>query len=336
MSKNTATRTISSFSDLPELYAELIATDDFTASFGDPVALSIFEPGEELDDYDMPDPLACQADCAGIITTISDLLTGTRLDTVARELAWGLVNSFHFVAGNLERQEDKLAQTIGDMARRLNPSEVFNRELEETQTQCQMLTELRKTMEEMRDYAAAAYRSAFGLTWSQSRGSRVSRITTASQISALDFLRARSEKRREAHDPQGPVVVISGPGDWHDWRLIFAKLDEIKARVPHMVLVTTGQRTGVDAIAAAWAEANGAPCIAFGLYGHGKGRGFKRNRQIIKLSPVEAVLCEGSGIQQNLYELFNPERGRCVPTHVILRADQAPPTPRPRARRLAA
>src|SRR3546814_13671489 len=75
-----------------------------------------------------------------------------------------------------------------------------------------------------------------------------------------------------------------------------------------MVLVTTGQRAGVDAAAAAWAAQRGVICIALGLYGRGNGKAFKRNRNIAELMPVEALLCEGSGIQSSLYDLFNPQR----------------------------
>src|SRR3546814_19455461 len=69
-----------------------------------------------------------------------------------------------------------------------------------------------------------------------------------------------------------------------------------------MVLVTTGQRAGVDAAAAAWAAQRGVICIAFGLYGRGNGKAFKRNRNIAELMPVEALLCEGSGIQSRSEE----------------------------------
>src|SRR3546814_1900607 len=123
---------------------------------------------------------------------------------------------------------------------------------------------------------SAMYRAYAGRPWSPAKGSRASHVTTASQISALDFLRARSERRRDRYDPQGPVVVVSGPQDWHDWRIIWNRLDQIRARIPHMVLVTTGQRAGVDAAAAAWAAQRGVICIAFGLYGRGNGKAFKR------------------------------------------------------------
>ena len=336
MSKPTALRSVSSFADLPELYAETIATPDFVASFGDPLPLTIIDAGEEPAEHTMPDPIAAQAECGGIVAAIFDLLTDTRLDPFASELAWGFVNSFHFVAGKLESREDRLADTLRDMARRLEPGEVFNKELEDTQLECQSVAEQRAAMEAMRDYAAAMYRACAGRPWSPAKGSRASHVTTASQISALDFLRARSERRRDRYDPQGPVVVVSGPADWHDWRIPWGRLDQIRARIPNMVLVTTGQRLGVDAAAAAWAAQRGVACIAFGLYGRGKGKGFKRNRDIAELMPVEAILCEGSGIQSSLYDLFNPQQGHRVPTHVFMRTDQEPDVPIKRKRRVIA
>ena len=338
MSKTPASRTISSFSDLPELYAELTATEPFEASFGDPLPLSIIEHGDEPGEHYMPEPFAAQAECGGMIAAIFDLFTDTRLDPLAPEIAWGFVNSFHFTAGKLERQEDHVADIIRDMARRIDPGEVFNKELEDKQLECQSLAEQRAAIEAMRDYAAAMYRAYSGRAWSPSKGSKASHVTTASQISALDFLRARAEKRRERHEPQGPVVVVSGPVDWHDWEILWDCLARIKTRIPGMVLVTTGQSKGVDAIAAAWAAKELVPCIAFTLYGRGKAmkKAFDRNRQLNNLMPVEAILCEGSGIQANLYELFNPQNGRRVPTHVFMRADQAPDKPLPRPRRLAA
>ena len=46
MSKPTALRSVSSFADLPELYAEMTATPDFVASFSDPLPLTIIDAGE--------------------------------------------------------------------------------------------------------------------------------------------------------------------------------------------------------------------------------------------------------------------------------------------------
>lgn len=316
-------RRVDHFADLKTLYAEATATPEFQAAFGDPMPLSIVDPGEEAAEFEMPDPFAAQADCGAIVATIFDLVTDTRLEALGAEIAWGFVNSFHFVAGKLARREDGLAQQVGEMARHPDMSEVYNRELEEKQLLCQTVAEQRAAVECMRDYAAEMYRAQSGWPWSPARGTRASSASSASQIAALDFLRARQLAARERHAPEGPIVVFSGPAAWHDWQPIWARLDEIKARVPHMTLVTTGQRKGADAIAAAWAARGevSVPLVAYGLYGTGRKTAFTRNRKLAELKPVEAILCEGSGLQANLYQVLR-EAG--VPIHAFKRTDQAP------------
>jgi len=317
---------VSRFADLKDLYAEQVATPEFQAAFGEPLGLSIVDPGEDPAEHDMPEPFAAQADCGAIVATLFDLFADTRLEPLAADIAWGIVNSFHFVAGRLERQEDSLAMAVGDMARNPEMSEVFNRELEENQMFCQSLAEQRAAIECMRDYAAEMYRAQAGRPWSPARGTKASSASTASQIAALDFLRARQLAVRERHMPQGPLVVLSGPAIWHDWQALWAKLDEIRARVPHMTLVTTGQRKGADAIATAWAARPeiGVPVVAYGLYGSGRKTAFTRNRKIAELRPVEAILCEGSGLQANLYQLL---RQTGTPIHAFRQRDQMPDQP---------
>jgi len=322
----TSPRRVDHLADLATLYAEAVATPEFQAAFGDPMPLTIVERGDTPGEHEMPEPFAAQAECAGIIATIFDLFTGTRLEPLAADIAWGFVNSFHFVAGKLERREDSIAQEIGDLARHPDMSEVYNRDLEDKQLLCQSTAEQRAAIECMRDYAAEMYRAQSGWPWSPARGTKASSASTASQIAALDFLRARQLATREKHMPQGPIVVFSGPALWHDWEPIWARLDEIKARVPHMTLVTTGQRKGADAIAAAWAARPeiSVPLVAYGLYGTGRKTAFTRNRKLAELKPVEAILCEGSGLQANLYQVLR-EAG--VPIHAFKRIDQAPDQP---------
>lgn len=321
MSQHLSHRSVDRFADLNTLYAEAVATPEFQAAFGEPLGLSIVEPGDAPGEHDMPEPIAAQTECAGIITAIFDLFAGTRLEPHAAEIAWGFVNSFHFVAGKLERQEESYARELGEMARAPDPSEVFNAELEEKQLLCQSFAEKREAIECMRDYAAETYRVQSGWPWSPARGSRASSASTASQIAALDFERARRLEMRERHAPSGPVVLVSGPALWHDWETLWTRLDEIKARVPHMLLVTTGQRKGVDAIAAAWAARQGVTLVAYGLYGSNRKAAFTRNRKLAALRPVEALLCEGSGIQANLYEVL---RGAGVPIHAFRKDGQCP------------
>ncbi|MDF0545441.1 MULTISPECIES: DUF2493 domain-containing protein [Sphingobium] len=326
MSKKSANKTVSTFTDIAELYAEETATPDFQASFGDPLPLSIIEPGDEPGEHTMPEPFAAQKVCGELITSLHNLLKDTRLDALAPQIAWGIVNSFHFVAGTLERQEDRLADKIREMTRRMEPGEVFNKELEDLQLQCQSLAEQRANVETMRDYAAALYKACWRRAWVQAKGSKASSVTTASYINALDFLRERALAKREKHQPQGPIVIFSGPAIWEQWEPLWTKLGEIKARIPHMTLVTTGQRKGADAIAAAWAAREGVPVVAYGLYGGGKKPAFTRNKKLAELEPVEAILCEGSGIQANLYQTM---RKQGVPIHAFhWPKDKPKPTPK--------
>ena len=318
---STSPRSIDSLADLPSLYAAITASPDFVRAFGDPIPLSIITPGDEPGEHDMPEPVAAQAECGAVIATIFDLFAGTRLEPLAADIAWGFVNSFHFVAGKLERREDALTDDMRDLLRRPDLSEVYNSELEDKQLLCQSTTEQREAIECMRDYAAQMYRAQAGLPWSPARGSRASKAATASQVAAQDFLRARALESRERHSPKGPFVIVSGPAKWHDWQIVWERLDLIRKRIKTMVMVSTAQRTGFDAIAAAWAVENGVPHVAWTLQGRGRKAPFARNRQMVDLEPVEAVLGEGSGIQANLYQTL---RDAGIPIHAFRKADQNP------------
>jgi len=321
MTRHEPVRSITRFADLKTLYAEMTATPEFQAAFGDPLPLSIIEPADEPGEHGMPDELAAQADSAGVIATLFDLFADTRLEPLAAEIAWGFVNSFHFVAGKLERREDSLAGEIGALARNPEGGEVYNRELEEKQLLCQSTAEQRLAIETMRDYAAEMYRAMSGWPWSPARGSRASRTSTASQIAAVDFLRARQLELRDRHNPKGPIVIFSGPAVWHDVDLLWERLDLVREQIPHMILITTAQRAGADLIAEKWAAQRKVQTVRFNLMGSGMKAAFSRNRKLRDLNPVMAVLCEGSGVQANLYEELDAAG---VPIHAFRKSDQAP------------
>ena len=321
MTRHEPVRSIARFADLKDLYAEMTATPEFQAAFGDPLPLSIIEPADEPGEHGMPEELAAQADSAGVIATMFDLFADTRLEPLAAEIAWGFVNSFHFVAGKLERREDSLADEIGVLARNPEGGEVYNRELEEKQLLCQSTAEQRLAIETMRDYAAEMYRAMSGWPWSPARGSRASRTSTASQIAAVDFLRARELDVRDRHNPKGPIVIFSGPAVWHDVDLLWERLDLVREQIPHMILITTAQRAGADLIAEKWAAQRKVQTVRFNLMGSGMKAAFARNRRLRDLNPVMAVLCEGSGIQANLYEELDAAG---VPIHAFRKSDQAP------------
>ena len=87
-----------------------------------------------------------------------------------------------------------------------------------------------------------------------------------------------------------------------------------------MILATTAQTKGCDAIAQAWAAARGVKVIMFRLDRRlGAKAAFVRNDRLVNLKPVEAVICEGSGIQMNLAQKL---RQAGVPLNIVRLAQQ--------------
>ena len=279
--------------------------------------LSIVDAPETLD---MPDPQMVRCAVEMMLATLFDVFRDTRMESYAADLAWGFVNSFHMVARRIENREDDAAKDLGELVRCFDPSEIYATELEDKQLLAQTLFDARQAMECMRDHAGEVYRVETGRPFSATKGSRVSSGLTASQIEARDFLAARQRNRREEYAPTGPVVAFSGGNQWHDHELLYDRLDSIKARVPEMVLATTAQNKGCDAIAAAWAASRGVKLVQFRLdRAQGNRAGFVRNDKIVSLRPVEAVVCEGSGLQANLAQKL---RQAGIPLHIIRSSQQ--------------
>ena len=279
--------------------------------------MTIVDPAEKAE---MPDPDQVGVAVEMMMATMFDVLRDTRMEEFARDLAWGFANSFHVVAKRIEGREDDAAKKLGDLARNYDPSESYAFELEDTQLLCQTLQGCREAMECMRDHAAEVYRVETGKPFSPVRGSRVSSALTASMVDARDYLASRARERREQFAPEGPVVAFSGGQVWEDVDLLWDGLDSIKARVPEMILATTAQAKGCDAVAHAWAASRGVKVIQFRLdKSQGNRAAFVRNDRILGLKPVEAVVCEGSGIQQNLAQKL---RQAGVPLHIVRLAHQ--------------
>lgn len=279
--------------------------------------MTIVDPAEKAE---MPDPDQVRVAVEMMMATMFDVLRDTRMEEFARDLSWGFANSFHVVAKRIEGREDDAAKKLGDLARNYDPSESYAFELEDTQLLCQTLQGCREAMECMRDHAAEVYRVETGKPFSPVRGSRVSSALTASMVDARDYLASRARERREQFAPEGPVVAFSGGQVWEDVDLLWDGLDSIKARVPEMILATTAQAKGCDAVAHAWAASRGVKVIQFRLdKSQGNRAAFVRNDRILGLKPVEAVVCEGSGIQQNLAQKL---RQAGVPLHIVRLAHQ--------------
>lgn len=312
----------SSFIDLATEYQKATATPEFVANFGGEEAgeLAIYHPQDEPTEAMMPDAEEAQHACSAAMATVFDLFRDTRLESFAPRVAWGFVHAFDKVAKMIETQEDRAARDVKDRTDNLDFSEIGSSELEKAQMLAQSLTEARAAMEAMRDHAANVYFVETGHPWMPARGSKVSTATTASRIECLDWQRARAKARRDQLAPEGPGVIFSGGQVWEDYQLIYDTLDDIKARIPQMILHTTAQRKGCDVIAAAWAARAGVPIVAWTLdHSKGKRAPFARNERLVKVKPVEAIVCEGSGIQANLAQRM---RDAGVPLHIFRLRDQ--------------
>ena len=298
------TNRFDTFGDLAAHIAAIRAEDEargvardqaYDGAFVETTELAMLSVVDEPQALDLPDPQQCQAAVDMMIQTLFDVFRDTRLEPFAADLAWGFVNSFHVVAKRIEGREDDAAKKLGELARNFDPSEIYATDLEDTQLLCGTLQDCREAMECMRDHAGAVYRVETGRPFSPTRGSRVSSALTASMIEARDFLAGRARERREQFAPEGPVVAFSGGQQWHDGELIWDRLDLIRMRIPEMILVTTAQSKGCDAVATAWAAARGVKVVQFRLdRSQGNRAAFVRNDRIVALRPVEALICEGS------------------------------------------
>ena len=296
------------------------ASDTFARAFVEKTEGFRIGIADDATDAPMPDPDDAERATELMVTTLFDLFRDTRLEPFAERLAWGIVHAFHKVADQLDSEADKAAFKTRDQIQQCDGSEVGSVALEEARDICQSLDEARDAIACMRDHAAAMFRAETGRPWSSPRGSLVSSKRTASVIAATDYLAARCQRRAEALGPQGPVVIFSGGQQWEDHRMLYDTLDAIHARIPSMVLATTAQAKGCDAIAAAWAAKTGTPLIAFTLDRRlGQRAGFARNDQMLALKPVEAVVCEGSGLQSHLARQV---RTNGVPAHFFRLKDQ--------------
>lgn len=303
-------------------YDDAVA-DSYDGSFVEHSELAKMHFVEEPEKLDMPDPQACATAIEMVAGTVFDVLRDTRMEEFAQQIVWGIVNSFHMSARLCEGREDDAAKKLADLARSYDPSEIYAVELEETQLLTQTLQGCREALEAMRDHASKVYHVETGRPFIATRGSQIARTgVTASQVNARDYLAARARQRRQEFAPEGPMVVVSGGMEWHDHESLWDTLDDIRARIPEMVLATTGMRKGVDAIAAAWAVSRKVHTVAFVPDRRlGQRAAFVRNENLVKLQPVEAIVCEGSGIQANLAQRL---RQANVPLHIFRQAQQRP------------
>ena len=258
---------------------------------------------DEPDPRPLPEADTVSSAVSDIFDALVASLSDTRLEPDLEELLWGTVNLFHRAAARVERDLDSNEQAQRRLQREQDGSEVKSVELERLTAEGQTLIERRAGMELFRDLATEAFEHHTGSAWRPRTGSMVShRHLTAAMIDSRDFLAAKRRAETEVMLPAGPKVALTGGADFNDHRLIWARLDQVHAKHPDMVLLHGGSPKGAELIASRWADHRKVPQIAFrpDWTRHGKAAPFKRNDALLDVLPVGVLVFPGTGIQENL------------------------------------
>lgn len=248
---------------------------------------------------------------AGIWSDLFAMFADTALEADAEDIAWGFVNLFHRAASRKSSQLDRASDEIRALLASADGSEVHSSNLEEQIERAQSAEAGMMAFEQMRETAAALYRDETGASWRPASGSRAahSERLVSAVIDARDFLRVRAERRQAAHSPEGTPVVFAGGRPRFDTASdakayadnIWATLAKVRDSVPDLLLVHGGDGKGADRIAASWAERHGVQQLTFALDRRlGARAGFKRNEQMLALSPRYVIAFPGNGVTERL------------------------------------
>ena len=257
---------------------------------------------DEPDPRPLPEGNRVVGAIADIFDALISTLEDTRLEPDLDDLLWSTVNLFHRATDRIERELDVNEQSQRRLQGEQDGSEVKSVELERLIAQGQTLLERRDAFELMRDQAADHFERQTGSSWKPRTGSKVNHHNlTSAMIDSRDFLTAKRRAENEVLIPAGPKIAFSG-GDSVDHKLIWAKLDQIRAKHPDMVLMHGGSPKGAEKIAARWADIRKVPQIAFkpDWTKHAKAAPFKRNDQMLAVLPIGVIIFPGTGIQDNL------------------------------------
>jgi hypothetical protein len=258
---------------------------------------------DEPDPRPLPEARLIANAVADIFDALVATLSDTRLEPDLPDLLWSTVNLFHRANERVERELDDNEQAQKRGQRDQDGSEIRSVELERLTAEGMSLIERRNTMEFFRDQAAEHFVRHTGSHWHPRSGSLVNhRALTVAVIDSRDFIAAKRRAETEVLLPAGPKIVFTGGLDFNDHRLIWDKLDQVRAKYPDIVLLHGGSPKGAELIAARWADHRKVPQIAFkpDWTKHAKAAPFKRNDQMLDVLPIGVLVFPGTGIQDNL------------------------------------
>jgi hypothetical protein len=271
---------------------------------------------------EVPDEEAVRQTLAAIWSDLFALFPDTALEDDAEEIAWGLVNLFHRASVKRSARLDRATDEIRCLIASADGSEVHTSELETQVERAQAAERAMVGLEAFREAAAALYLNETGSSWRPAGGSRLNHgsALTSAVIDGRAYLKARAESRRKAAMPEGTPVVFAGgrlsfpaSGEAAAFAAnVWETLDKVRERVADMVLVHGGDSKGSDRIAACWAERRKVAQVAFALDRRlGARAGFRRNEQMLSLSPRYLVAFAGNGVLERLV-IQAKERGIAV------------------------
>jgi hypothetical protein len=181
---------------------------------------------DEPDPRPLPEAHTLAGSFSDIFDALVVALSDTRLEPDLEDLLWSTVNVFHRAIDRIERELDdnELAQQRSQ--REQDGSEVKSVELERLTAEGQTLIERRNAFELMRDHAADQFEHHTHSAWRPRKGSK---------------------------------VALTGGLDFNDHRRVWAKLDQVHAKHPDMVLLHGGSPKGAELVAAKWADNRKVP-----------------------------------------------------------------------------
>ncbi|GAA0002246.1 DUF2493 domain-containing protein [Bradyrhizobium diazoefficiens] len=216
---------------------------------------------DEPDPRPLPETHILAGSIADIFGALVVALSDTRLEPDLEDLLWSTVNVFHRAIDRIERELDdnELAQQRSQQEQ--DGSEIKSVELERLTAEGQTLIERRGAFEADARPRRRRIRNATPTPLggrATDRGS-ITAIVTSAMIDSRDFLAAKKRADNQVLMPPGPKVALTGGLEFNDYRLIWAKLDQVHAKHPDMVLLHGGSSKGAELIAAKWADSRKVP-----------------------------------------------------------------------------
>jgi len=275
-----------------------------TATVCENLAIYGHTPHDDEPEYrPIPEDQQLEGSVEAMFAAVTGPLADTALEDDVEPILWSMVNALHRTEDRIQRRLDDNESELRDALEQQDGSEILSVKLERLTAKAHELTERRDAVAHMRTHAERAFEDHTGKGWLPKSGSLVNRkAQTAAMIDSRDYLAAKKYADTNVMIPPGTRVVVSGGPDFQDHNLLYAALDEVKARVASpMVILYGAYDKGADRLTATWAKNRGVTLVAFKPdYDLGRAWPFKRNDAMLAAKPHEVVVFDGTGITHNL------------------------------------